>query len=146
MFTKSDAVSYFSDLRLEYRPLENLAQIMVRAVLADQPRLLDLRVYGKKVGSPDLQVLAAKSAEDVGKPAGATENRVLAENRAYYAKEKESAIVTEPLHDRNGEPIGVARFTLKAYKGQVEAATVGRVMPLVKDMERRIGAARDLTE
>ena len=35
--TKSDAVSYFSDLRLTYKPLENLASALVREVLEKQP-------------------------------------------------------------------------------------------------------------
>jgi hypothetical protein len=145
-FTKSDAVSYFSDLRLDYRPLESLAQVLVRQTLKDQPRLLDVRICGRRPGNPELTVLAAKTAAEIGQAPVEGERKAFAENRAYYSKESQVAVVTHPLHDRNGEPIGVARFTLKAYKGQLEAATLGRVLPIVKRMQDRIGAASELTE
>ena len=146
LFTKSDAISYFSDLRIDYRPVESLAETLLKTTLEAQPRLLDLKVYGRRPGSKELVLLSAKTPGEKGKAAGDVEVKVLAENRTYYSKGESGAVVTHPLHDRNGEPIGVARFVLKTYKGQMEAATIGRVLPLVKDMEQRIGAASELTE
>ena len=45
-----------------------------------------------------------------------------------------------------GEVLGVVRFALKPYAGQLEAATLARVLPILKDMEMKIGASRDLIE
>jgi hypothetical protein len=97
-------------------------------------------------GSEKLQVMAAKSASDVGRAASDTENKVWAENRPYYARTKAAAVVTQPLHDRNGDVLGVVRLALKPYAGQLEAATLARVLPILKDMEMRIGASKDLIE
>jgi hypothetical protein len=108
--------------------------------------LVDVQVFGRHPGSKELVLLAAKNHEKPGKPAGATELKALAENRVYYSKNAKTAVVTHPLHDRNGEPIGVARFEIQAYRGQLEAATLGRVLPIVKEMEQRIGAAPELIE
>jgi hypothetical protein len=145
-FTKSDSSAYFTDLKLKYRPLETLAQVLVRTTLEKQPRLMDLQVLGKRPGSERLEVMAAKVATEVGRDASETEVKVWDENRAYYAKTRSAAIVTSPLHDRNGEVIGVARFALKPYAGQLESATIARVLPIVRDMEQRIGASQDLME
>ncbi len=145
-FTKSDSEANFMDFRLDYRPLETLAVTLVRTTLADQPRLMDLQVLGRLPGSEKLQVMAAKSASDVGRAASDTENKVWAENRPYYARTKAAAVVTQPLHDRNGDVLGVVRFALKPYAGQLEAATLARVLPILKDMEMRIGASKDLIE
>ncbi len=146
LFTKSDSISYFSDLRIDYRPVESLAETLLKTTLEAQSRLVDLQIYGRRPGSKDLVLLAGKAASEVGKTAGETERKVLAENRAYYSKNEKVAVVTHPLHDRNGDPIGVARFVIKAYRGQLEAATLGRVLPIVQDMEQRIGGASELTE
>jgi len=145
-FTKSDSVAHFTDLKLSYRPLETLAQVLVRTTVKENPRLMDLQLLGKKPGSDQLEVMASKNSPDVGRAASETEMKVWSENRAYYAKTKAAAIVTSPLHDRNGEVIGVARFALKPFAGQLESATIARVLPLVRDMERRIGGSSDLME
>jgi hypothetical protein len=55
-------------------------------------------------------------------------------------------IVTAPLHDRNGETVGVVQFHLKPFPGQTEANAIARVLPIVRDMEMRVGAAKDLNE
>lgn len=145
-FTKSDSQAFFSDFRIDYRPLESLAVAMLRTALEDNPRLMDLQILGRQPGSEKLEVLAAKSASDIGRAASETEAKVWAENRPYYARTKTAAIVTQPLHDRNGEVLGVVRFGLKPYAGQMEAATVGRVLPILKSMEQRVGASKDLFE
>jgi hypothetical protein len=144
--TKSDSQAVFSDLKLDYRPLESLAVAMVRTTLEKNPRLLDLQILGRQPGSTKLEVLAAKAAAEVGRAASETESKVWAENRAYYGRTKTAAIVTQPLHDRNGEVIGVVRFSLKPYVGQMEAATVGRVLPMMKTMQEQVGASKDLFE
>ncbi|MFM7103510.1 MAG: hypothetical protein ACKO3N_20375 [Verrucomicrobiota bacterium] len=145
VLTKSDTVAYFSDLRLEYRPLKTLADRLVEKVNREQPRLLDFRVYGRTSARPELHVMAAKAGE-VGRKAGGTEEKVWTENQAYFSKARDAAVVTAPLHDRNGEVLGVAQFVLKPYAGQMESVTIGKVLPWVRQLENLIGGSRDLTE
>lgn len=144
--TKSDAVSYFADAKVVYRPLVTLAQSLVRSTVEDQPRLLNLRVYGSTPQKPGLQVLAAKNATDLGLAATEVESKVLAENQLYVGKTRTEFIVTAPLRDRNGEAMGVAQFFLKPFTGQTEANAAARVEVILKEMQRQVGAARSLVE
>jgi hypothetical protein len=54
--------------------------------------------------------------------------------------------VTLPIHDRNGEVLGIANVGLKNFPGQLESATVARAVPIVRAMELRVGAATSLVE
>jgi len=145
-FTKSDATAVFADPKIVYQPLEKLSTILVRDTLQTQSRLLDLRVYVPQAGGQDLHVVAAKKKEDIGLKADETEQKVYKENQTYFAKTRNSAIVTAPLHDRNGEVAGVIKFFLKPYAGQTESATIARILPTIRRIEMRVGAAKDLVE
>jgi hypothetical protein len=144
--TKSDSVAYFTEARVSYKPLESLASSLVRDTVANQPRLLNVRVYGKTTVQPELHVLASKADGEAGRKAEETELKVFGENQTYFGKTKTVDIVTAPLHDRNGETVGVVQFHLKPFPGQTEANAIARVLPIVRDMEMRVGAAKDLNE
>lgn len=143
--TKSDTVAYFADVRVSYRPIEMLASVLVRQVSESQPRLRNFRIYARTSSKPDLHVLAAKNEKDVGMVAAETEQKVFDENRMYYGEDDGQGIVTAPLHDRNGEIIGVAKFFLKSFPGQTKANAIGRVMPTLQNLERQVGSADDLS-
>ena len=145
-FTKSDSTAHFSDLRLTYRPLESLATVLLRHALDKNPRLADLRILGRQDASSDLVVLAARNPDEKGRKANDAEQRTWEENRAYFTRGKEVSWVTLPIHDRNGEVIGIANVGLRSYPGQVESTTVARALPIVRAMEQRIGAATSLAE
>lgn len=142
--TKSDTVAYFSDPRVAYRPLEMLATKLVRQVDELQPRLKNFRIYGKTTSQPELHVLASKTPTEVGEPAKKTELQVFEDNQMYYGRDKSDAIVTAPLHDRNGVTIGVAKFFLRAVPGQTAANAVGRVNTTLRTIEQQVGSADDL--
>ena len=64
--TKSDTTALFADVSIRYRPLETLAATLVRQALEQQPRLLNLRLYGVSGNQKDLQCRAAKNSRDIG--------------------------------------------------------------------------------
>lgn len=144
--TKSDSVSYFSDLRITYKPMEILAAALVREILEKQPRLLDVQILGKTPDKTELHVMAAKYTNSIGRLATEAEKKAFAENRAYCSRGHATNIVTQPLLDRNGDTIGVARFSIKPYPGQLENALVTKTIPWVQAMNQRIAASKDLTE
>lgn len=144
--TKSDSVAYFSDLQVTYKPLETLASTLVRLVLEKQPRLLDVQVLGMTPKQPELHVMGAKNPESLGRLATELEKRTFSEGHAFCNRSPYTNIVTQPLFDRNGDPIGVARFGIKPYPGQLEDALITKSIPWVKAMLERIGASKDLTE
>jgi hypothetical protein len=144
--TKSDAVSYFADAKVTYRPLVTLAETILNATLEGQPRLLNLRIFGKRRSENGMVLLAAKNAAEVGNPATDLEMKVVGENQIYVGKTRKEVLVTAPLRDRNGEAIGVAQFSLKPFAGQTEANATARVEVMLKDMQRRVGSADSLAD
>ena len=146
LFTKSDSVSYFSDLRLTYKPLESLAASLARTLLEKQPRLLDVEILGKEIGNLELHVMGAKNSQSLGRLANDVEKMVFTKDHANYHRTMVAGVVIQPLHDRNGEVIGLAKFTLKPYPGQLEDAMITKTIPWVKEMDLRIGASKDLSE
>lgn len=144
--TKSDAVSYFTDAKVTYRPLVTLAETILNATLEDQPRLLNLRIFGRRRSENGMVLLAAKNAAEVGKPASDVAKKVLTENQIYVGKTRKEFVVTAPLRDRNGEAIGVAQFSLKPFAGQTEANAAARVEVMLKDMQQRVGSADSLAD
>ena len=144
--TKSDTTALFADASIRYRPLETLAAALVRQALEQQPRLLNLRLYGTSSDKQELRCLAAKNPTDLGMEASETVRKVHKENQTYFGKKPEACVVTAPLHDRNGDVIGVMEFHLRPFAGQIESTTVARILPTVKRLESGITGAKALSE
>jgi len=146
LWTKSDSVAYFTDFRLDYRPRETLAQVLVRETLARYPRLLGVRIYARKTGQGELEVVASSDPGEVGQAGGQVEQAVIASNTIYSGKSGGRVLVTLPLHDRNGDPMAAVRLTMDSFPGQTDQNAVGRATPIVKRMQGRARSARELTE
>ncbi len=144
--TKSDAMSEFMNARVTYQPLVTVADTLVRDTLERQPRLLNLRLYGKTSGRPELHVLAAMKEDEVGMVATDVENRVFSGNETFMGKGEKEFLVTSPLRDRNGDVVAVVKFFLKPFAGQTEANVVARVLPTVRWMEQRLAASDRLAD
>lgn len=144
--TKSDAISEFAGLRLTYKPLVSFAETLLERVLEQQPRLLNVRIYGKTPARPELHVLASKNPDEVGNAATETELGVLSGNEIFYGKVDKEILVTMPLRDRNGDAVGVVKFFLKPFPGQTEDNAVARVRPTLRWMETQLSASEGLSE
>jgi len=145
-WTKSDSVSYFGDTKIVYTPRETLAVMLVGQALKRYPRLLGLKIYGTANTRPELHVLASNDAKELGQPAGKVEQDVVARDVVYCGREPRETLVTLPLHDRNGDPIAAVRVVLQPFPGQTEQAALARARPIVKEMEKRVRSAKDLTD
>jgi len=145
-WTKSDSVSYFGDTKIVYTPRETLAVVLVRQALKKHPRLLGLKIYGTTGARKDIHVLASSDANELGEPAGKVEQDVVARDVVYCGLEKKETLVTLPLHDRNGDPVAAVRVILQPFPGQTEQAALARARPIVKEMEKRVRSAKDLTD
>ncbi|HYE31288.1 MAG TPA: family 16 glycoside hydrolase [Methylomirabilota bacterium] len=145
-WTKSDSISYFADTRIEYTPREPLAKILIRELVERYPRLRGVRIYGKAAGASDLQVLASTDESLHGQPATEVEKDVVARGIRYYGKkDKQTCIVTLPLHDRNGDVVAAVRLEMEAFRGQTENNALARALPIMKELEARIRETKDLT-
>ncbi len=145
-WTKSDSVSYFADTRITYTAAEPLAQKLVRDTLAKYPRLHDLSIFAFRGEPRSLQVVGARQKVELGRAAGSTEAKVMAEGQPYLVRGKGEVTAVMPLRDRNGETIAAARVTLESFPGQTERNALGRALPIVKEMQARITTLEELVQ
>lgn len=145
-WTKSDSVSYFADARIDYTPLEPLAQKLVREAMEKYPRLLGLRLYAPRGADGDLEVVGASRPEERGLAATEVEKDVAARGTSYFARGKTQVVVTLPLHDYNGDPVAALRVAMKPFVGQTEKNAIARALPIARRIERQFRRASELTE
>jgi 3-keto-disaccharide hydrolase len=145
-WTKSDSISYFTDAKISYTPLEVPAQAIVRELVRKYPRLLGLKVYVNSSGKQSPLVIASKDEKEIGQTGEKTEQDVISRGSIYYGKGKGAVWVIMPLRDRNGEAIAAARVVMKSFAGQTEQNALGRALPIVKEMQARIQTREDLVQ
>jgi hypothetical protein len=145
-WTKSDAVSYFGDAKIEYTPMVPAAQTLVDDILKKYPRILALRIY-----TPDekgqLRVLASKNKSETGQAGADSEKSTFEKGSVYYGHDKGMVLVDMPLNDRNGEPVATVRVGLTSYAlAETQDMVVNRVRVIVKEMQARVLSKQDLME
>jgi hypothetical protein len=145
-WTKSDSVSYFCDARLTYTPRESLAKVLIRDQMKKYPRLLGLKIFAATGTNTVPSIVASDKSEELGLAGGKVERTVISSNQIYYGKIKGDAVVTYPLHDRNGDAVAAVRVVMQSFKGQTEENAVTRAMPIVKGMEWRVRSKAELIE
>lgn len=145
-WTKADTVAYFAESHLLFTPREPFAQALVRETIKRNPRLLGLKIFAIPEGQPKPKVIASNQESDLGELGEDVEASCIAKGGAYCGKGKESAVVTMPLHDRNGEIVGAARVVMTTFFGQTEKNMLARALPIVKSMEGQIASIKDLFE
>jgi hypothetical protein len=144
-WTKSDAVSYFSDATVDYTPRIPAAQALVDSIMAKQPRILGLQIYTlNSQGQP--RVIASKDKSEAGQPGTDAETKAISDGAVSYGKEKSVDILILPLHDRNGDPIAAVRLRLKSFLGETQENAVTRATILVKQMQAEVTSSDALTQ
>jgi hypothetical protein len=147
LFTKSDSVSYFTDIKISYKSKDPLAQVLVRDVMKEYSKLLGLKVYAAEPKTGATKLIASDNEKEVGEPGEASDTDVIKRGVSYYSKKKDLVIVTMPLRDRNGDPIAAVRVLLKPnFGGQTEDNARIRATPVIRTMQDRVGTARSLTD
>jgi len=144
-WTKSDAVSYFGETKIIYKPREPLAQALVRGALANYPRLLGLKIYTLD-NKGEARIVASKQAIEIGTAGGKSEKETITQGHIFYGKDKKSVTVVMPLRDRNGEPIAAVRLIMESFAGQTEQSALSRARPIVKEMQAQVQTLAELTE
>lgn len=143
-WTASDSVSYFTDTKIEYKPREVAAQVLVKALAKKYPKLIGLKVYVAGKDPKTTRIAASKNESDIGQPGGATEQDVLHNGTPYYGKGRQVVSVTMPLRDRNGEIMAAVRVELKPFTGETVETAITRAGTVVKDMQGRVQSSEDL--
>jgi hypothetical protein len=145
-WTKSDSVTYFGDTKLVYTPRERMAQVVVRDMLHKYPRLVGIQVFAKGVDGSGLKVIASNREDEIGTMGESPERDVITRDVIYFGKEKKNALVTMPLHDRNGDTVAAVRVIMQSFKGQTEENAVARALPIVKEIEARLRPSKTILD
>ncbi|TAL02399.1 MAG: DUF1080 domain-containing protein [Verrucomicrobia bacterium] len=144
-WTKSDAVSYFGETRIVFKPRVPYAQTVVKEILAKKPKLIGLKIYALNAqGEPG--IIASKDTGEVGSVGGEYEKRVIVGGEVFCARNKGQASVVLPLRDRNGEPIAAVRVVLPIFPGATEEAVLANARPIVREMQDRLQSFEELKD
>lgn len=146
LWTKSDSVSYFRDIRIDFTPRETLAETVVQAALKRFDRLEDLKMYARPEGGGDYVVVAAKNPDDVGKPISEGAKNSIRDNAVYTGETRKSWTVTMPLLDPNGDPMGAVTVVLKKFLGQTKKNALNRGRAVMDRIQPRVTTAEDLVK
>src|SRR6266567_3822493 len=76
-WTKSDSVSYFTEMKIVYARREMPAQTLVRETAKKYPRLIGLKIYLPGTDPTTTRVIASKDESDIGQAGGKTEKAVI---------------------------------------------------------------------
>jgi hypothetical protein len=144
-WTKSDAVSYFSDTTIDYTPRIPAAQALVQSIMRQQPRILGLRIYTlDSQGHP--HVIASKDAKEIGQPGEDAEKNAINQGTVSFGKSIGLDAVVLPLRDRNGDPIAAVRLRLKSFMGETQQNAVGRAVLIIHQMQAQVTSADALMQ
>jgi hypothetical protein len=145
-WTKSDSLVYFADARLDYAPKEAFAQTLIRETMQVNPRLIGLKIFGMTTNNTGTSIIASTDEKEIGQPGEQVERDCIEKGGSYFGKGSEVAVVTMPLHDRNGETVGAVRVVMTTFFGQMENNALARARPIVKSMTERISSAKELLQ
>lgn len=146
LWTKSDSVSYFTDVRIGYRPRVTRAEQMVTDAMTRYSRLLGVHLYGRDGPGQPLRRLAGQGDFGTKEEPGKVETDVIEQGTVYHGKVDGKAVVTLPLRDRNGDPIAAVRVISRSFRGQTEANAIAISMPVVELMKGRALSYQDLVD
>src|ERR1051325_1427207 len=85
-WTKSDSVSYFTDLKVTYNPKVILAQILVRQTVEKYPRLLGLKIFAAPTANTTPKIIASTDPKELGSPGHKEEQDVIEHSTIYHGK------------------------------------------------------------
>ena len=144
-WTMSDAVSYFGDTTMDYKPRVPAAQALVNSIMQKQSRILTLRIYAPDARG-ETHVIASNDAKEIGQPGTDAEKAAVTDGTVSFGKSPGVVAVTLPLRDRNGDPMAAVRVRLKSFMGETQDHAVSRATQIIHDMQAQVTTAKDLMQ
>lgn len=142
-WTMSDSVTHFADAAVTYTPLIPVAQQIVNSVMADESRLLALRIYVSDKTNAT-RIVASKDIFETGQAGTNAEWEAIQNNTISSGSERGAVIFIMPLHDRNGDDIAAVYIKMKSFWGETQDSALTRAMMVQKKVETLCATADDL--
>lgn len=139
LWTKSDSVSHFSRLRLNYDLVKTLPQRLVDRAKEKYPRLLGISIYAREEGQ--VRCVAASDASLVGQPGKDAEELALKDGKVSAGTASDHAIAVLPMRDRNGDLLFAVRFKMRTFGGQTDNNAAARGRTMIQELEELVHAA-----
>jgi len=144
-WTKSDAVSYFSDPVIDYMPRISAARELVKNILEKQPRILGLQIFTLD-GNGQPRIIASNDETEIGQPGTDAEKDAITTGKIYFGRGDGVDAITLPFRDRNGDPMAAVHLRLKTFLGETQDNALGRATLLIHKMQEQITSADELLQ
>jgi hypothetical protein len=141
----SDAVSYFGDTTIDYKPRVPAAQALVNSIMKQQPRILGLRLYTLD-GQGQAHIIASNDEKEIGQPGTDAEKIAITDGTVSFGKSPGVVAVTLALRDHNGDPMAAVRVRLKSFPGETQDTAVNRTTQLIHQMQAQVTTSEDLMQ
>ncbi len=139
LWTKSDSVSYFAELRVDYDAVKSLPQRLIERALSEYPRLLGITIFGREGGR--VAVVASSEPGRVGQTGTETETLALDRGQISAGVGGDHAATVFPLRDRNGDPLFALQLRLRKFPGQTDANAAARGKAIADHLQGLVQAA-----
>jgi hypothetical protein len=124
LWTKSDSVSQFARLEVNYTPVQSLPQRLVTQAMERYPRLLGVTVFARE--GEEVTAVASSDESRIGSSGEIAERDALDSGRIYAGTARDHAAAVFPLRDRNGEPRFAVQIRMKTFRGQTDSNVAAR--------------------
>jgi hypothetical protein len=144
-WTMADSVTHFGDTTITYKPEVPMAQSLVKNIMEEEPRILELRIYTlDKSGTP--HIIASNTDGELGKAGTDAEKDTIKDGSIFFGKGRGTVAVTMPLTDRNGDPVAAVRVELKSFLGETRDTALTRARLIVSRMQAQVLSSQDLLQ
>jgi hypothetical protein len=114
------------------------AQQLVNSTVKKNADVAALEVSATPPGKTTCVTIAATEAKELGEKCDEDEFGALKTGMPHVEKEPDGYDVTAPLHDANGNLVGIVGIDFKLESGQTDASILQRTSDLLKQLGRQI--------
>jgi hypothetical protein len=124
LWTKSDSISHFASLQIDYDPVQTLPERLVIEGLQRYPRLKAITLFARSNGG--VQAVASSDPGQLGTAARTAEIRALESGQISAGTARDHSAAVFPLRDRNGEPVFAVLLRMRTFRGQTDSNVAAR--------------------
>lgn len=143
VWTKSDSITYFHGMKLDYTPLLTMGQRLVNMAGKKFSDLSEITLYAIQPGGVDTPiVIASNLGEKVGTFGDNVTRDVIENKNTYRARARDrTTTMTVPVEDRNGEPVAALKIVYKGFRGETETTSKVKALTVARFINDNLGVA-----
>lgn len=140
VWTKSDSVSHFGNIVLDYKPLKSMAEQLVEMAAARFEDLEEISILARKTKADPILVVASTDESQLGRLGEGVEKDVIENKNTYKARERDRmTTLTVPIEDHNGDAVGALRIIYKGFRGESSETSILRAKRVAAFMQDNLG-------